>query len=160
MEQNAVHGNQGQGKTPSPRRTAKITTMPETRNGKPNTSSRYLLVSDLPRKTQHTQALGGTALFTPMEKRQSKMSSNRVSQPRLASGASGSRCRENGLGAPSRASAEGPWLLLVSTESRGKPKGHCLTHLSRTKKHSWCLKQKIFPREVLSVGSLSFGKEG
>lgn len=62
---------------------------------KPNPSAHCILVSDLPRKTQHSAAVDGTTLLLiSREKTQSKISSSRVPQSLtaiMASKATGSR---------------------------------------------------------------------
>lgn len=87
--------------TPTTWRVARIITVPATRSGSPNTSFYCILASELPRKTQHTQTLGGAKLsLTQRRHRAVSAPTVCVSLSGLA-GAPGSWCRGSGLPAPS-----------------------------------------------------------
>ena len=126
-------------------------------------SARCILVSELPRKTQHNQALDGTS-FTHMERRQSKSSfSNKHWSPIIPAGAeAGLLACAHPLSCHSRSPLPTPWSTKYG--KLGAWWGPLMHVLSRTKDTHWAYNREGTPTQGKKpgtgcVGSLPLGQE-
>lgn len=120
---------------------AKTVTLPANKYTSPNTSAHYILVSELPRKTQHSQALDGKSFDSP-RKRQSKISSNSAHQSLMAS--RWSRHKAVGLCTPLSCHSRKTLLPLESETLKTErvPEGHWSPCLSQQRNNHWILNRK------------------